>query len=152
MGGIMAFGFLTNLIAGPLVKKIFGTVGSVVNGYLDRKKIREQTKTTIELKKQEVITAHATADITWDKTMSQASGKSWKDEYWTIIISIPAIGAFTPWSDQILAGFQVLEQMPGYYQIFLGTAIGAAFGRNEIINVMRQYAGVKAQGKVLPSS
>jgi len=129
-------GWLAKLFVGP----VFDTLGSVVGGWLERKKIAAVTETTIALKKQEVITSQATADITWDQTMADGSKDSWKDEYWTIILSIPMIGAFIPGMDvYVLNGFTVLASTPDEYKIFLGTAIAAAFGRSELIKITRKW-------------
>ena len=73
-------------------------------------------------------------EIGWDNRMATGSMTSWKDEWFTIILSIPLIGAFIPGADTyILEGFGVLAQCPDWYKGALGVAIGAAFG-------MRQYA------------
>jgi hypothetical protein len=129
-------GFIANLLMGP----VFKTVGKVVGGWLERKQIKAEAATKIELARQEVITAQATADINWDQTMAEASKESWKDEFWTIILAVPAIFAFVPgMTDYILQGFVVLDQMPMYYKGFLGTAIAAAFGRNEVVQLTKRW-------------
>ena len=137
-------GFIANLVAGP----IFKTIGSVVNGWMERKRINAATKTTILLKKQEVITAQATADISWDQIMAKGSAESWKDEMWTVILAIPMVLAFVPGMDaHIQNGFMVLDQTPEYYKVFLGTAIAAAFGRSELIKIATKWKTVKASDK-----
>lgn len=57
------------------------------------------------------------------------SSATWKDEYWTLILSIPAIGAFNPeWVDGIQRGFEALEQMPEWYIASVLASISASFG------------------------
>lgn len=69
----------------------------------------------------------AQADVDWETIWARQAEKSWKDEYWTITLSLPAFaGVFFP--ERVLAWFQVLEQMPQWYQVSLMSAIGAAFG------------------------
>ena len=62
--------------------------------------------------------------------MANASANSWKDEWLTILFSIPLILAFCgDWGRQIVAdGFLALEVMPSYYQYTLGVIVSASFG------------------------
>ena len=61
--------------------------------------------------------------------MADASKNSWKDEYLTIVLSIPIIMAFIPGLDTIVHnGFAQLEAMPEWYQLSLGAVIAASFG------------------------
>jgi len=54
---------------------------------------------------------------------------SWKDEYWTVVLSIPLIAGFFPAAaPHILAGFKVLAEMPEFYQYWLGICVLTAFG------------------------
>jgi hypothetical protein len=79
-------------------------------------------------------------EIGWDNRMATGSMTSWKDEWFTIILSIPLIGAFIPkLAPYILSGFEVLAACPDWYKGALGVAIGAAFG-------MRQYANWTMNG------
>ena len=55
---------------------------------------------------------------------------SWKDEWLTVLFSVPLILAFCgEWGRQIVSdGFTALEAMPEYYQYTLGTIVAASFG------------------------
>lgn len=69
------------------------------------------------------------ADVDWENIWATQAAKSWKDEYWTIYLSIPVAMAFIPGlSDDALRGFEIVEQMPDWYMASLMGAIGAAFG------------------------
>ena len=71
----------------------------------------------------------ATGEIDWDLEMAKGSQSSWKDEWLTILFSIPLILAFTPGMEDIVRnGFQQLEQMPEWYQYSLGIIVAASFG------------------------
>ena len=71
----------------------------------------------------------ATGEIDWDITMAEGSKHSWKDEWLTILFSIPLILAFIPGMEEVVAnGFQQLEQMPEWYQYSLGVIVAASFG------------------------
>ena len=77
-----------------------------------------------------IMEKKATGEIDWDLKMADASAHSWKDEWLTILFSIPLILAFCgDWGRQIVSdGFTALESMPDYYQYTLGTIVAASFG------------------------
>ena len=65
----------------------------------------------------------------WEAIQAENSGHSWKDEFWTIILSIPLVLCFIPdYVEYIEAGFEALESMPEFYQYWLGIAILTSFG------------------------
>jgi len=75
----------------------------------------------------------------WDVTMAQGSKDSWKDEFWTIVLSVPAILAFIPIPEVQLAvatGWSVLAGMPDWYRYALGVAISAAFGFRKLTSMI----------------
>lgn len=65
----------------------------------------------------------------WDLEALRQSQYSWKDEWFTILLSIPFIGAFIPnVQEYVLVGFNYLQQTPDWYRwAFLG-AVCASFG------------------------
>ena len=71
----------------------------------------------------------ACGEIDWDLKMADASAASWKDEWLTILFSIPLILAFCgEWGRKIVSeGFAALEAMPEYYQYTLGVIVSASF-------------------------
>ena len=65
----------------------------------------------------------------WDTQQATNAATSWKDEWFTIVLSIPMICAFIPdLVPYIERGFVVLNEMPDYYKYFLGAAIASSFG------------------------
>jgi hypothetical protein len=72
----------------------------------------------------------ATGEIDWDLKMADASANSWKDEWLTILFSVPLILAFCgEWGRQIVTdGFSALDAMPEYYRYTLGIIVSASFG------------------------
>lgn len=65
----------------------------------------------------------------WDIEALRQSQYSWKDEWFTIILSLPFIGAFIPKvQDYVIVGFNYLNETPDWYRLaFLG-AVCASFG------------------------
>lgn len=79
------------------------------------------------------------AEISWDNRMAKASETSWKDEWWTVILTAPLVMLFWPVDDnmsphQIAAeGFERLNAAPDFYTAAVGLAIAAAFGYRQFV-------------------
>ena len=94
----------------------------IITGHFKRKAEEKQAQ---HERKIEVIKHEAN----WDNIQATNSGSSWKDEYFTILFSIPLVMAFVPEAvDVVKQGFEVLEGMPDWYKGFLGAAVAASFG------------------------
>ena len=74
--------------------------------------------------------SRATSEADWEKIMAQGSQSSWKDEWLTILFSIPLILVFTgDWGRGVVSNaFVALESMPDWYQYTLGVIVAASFG------------------------
>jgi hypothetical protein len=71
----------------------------------------------------------ATGEIDWDIAMAEGSKHSWKDEWLTILFSVPLILAFIPGMEGVVQnGFDQLSSMPEWYQYSLGVIVAASFG------------------------
>ena len=132
-------------------------VSEWVKGWQQRKIMQAQHKVKMAELKIEGAEARALMDkqqeVAWDQAMSQGSMTSWKDEYWTIILSIPMIGCFIPKvAPYILDGFKVLQETPDWYKAAVGLAIGAAFGYRKFADwQMRKYTANSNGNGVKPT-
>lgn len=86
------------------------------------------------------------AEIAWDQSAVEQMERSWKDEWFTLLLSIPAIIAFIK-PEIVLVGFQALEVMPLWYQTALGVAIAASFGYRKLVDAMTHWNTLKKGGK-----
>ena len=60
---------------------------------------------------------------------AKASDNSWKDEWLTILFSIPLVLAFIPGCEDIVQiGFNQLQLMPDWYKYALSVIVAASFG------------------------
>lgn len=141
--------WLTGVLSGGM-----SIVKEWVSSWQQRKVMQAQHKVKMEEIKITGAENRAMMDkeqeVVWDQAMSQGSMTSWKDEYWTIILSIPMIGCFIPWlAPHILKGFEVLQQTPDWYKAAVGLAIGAAFGYRKFADYqMKKYTNGNGNGKV----
>jgi|TARA_B100000085_G_scaffold133672_1_gene121650 hypothetical protein len=113
-----------------LIGPISSLAGTWLNGKVEEKKAQAATKVAIAQAEAVVMQKKATGEIDWDLKMADASAHSWKDEWLTVLFSVPLILAFCgDWGRQIVSdGFTALEAMPEYYQYTLGTIVAASFG------------------------
>jgi len=92
------------------------------------------SKTQVKLTEAEIRKKQLTGEIDWDIEAIKATQNSWKDEWITLLFSIPLILAFTgDWGNQIVQdGFTALEAMPTWYQVSLGGIVSASIGLRSI--------------------
>lgn len=101
---------------------LIGPVSNLVGGWLKNK---AEEKQAIHERKLETIKHEAN----WDNIQATNSGTSFKDEWFTLLFSVPLVMAFIPEMVPVVsAGFDVLEGMPDWYKAFLGAAVAASFG------------------------
>ena len=102
-----------------LIGQVANLAGTMIEGKTAVKKAEAETKMKI-----------ATGEIDWDIAAMKATENSWKDEWITLLFSIPLILAFCgDWVNQIVQdGFLALSNMPSWYQYSLGGIVSASIG------------------------
>jgi len=93
----------------------------------------------LNLKKIDVATELAKKGLqvesTWDTNAQQDMKTSWKDEYLTILFSIPLILAFFPSTqDAILKGFETLDKTPDWYMLLVSGIVAGVFGLRWLVS------------------
>jgi hypothetical protein len=83
-----------------------------------------------EIKKRNIDRLVNAEDKMAEWEMIQAEkGSGWRDDWFSILLSIPLVGAFIPpFVPVILSGFDALSKMPIYYQYWVAVAILSSFG------------------------
>ena len=119
---------------------IFGAIISAVSSlgktWLENKKIKTQQKMQIaeaqakaEIKRIEITANEVKGDTNYDLEVLRNQKHTLKDEYALLIVTLPFIFSFLPWTqDYIVKGWEYLQQAPSWYSyIFIG-AIGGSLG------------------------
>ena len=108
---------------GQLIGSLTGLATSIIDG-----------KTQIKLTEAEIKKKQLTGEIDWDIEAIRGTQNSWKDEWITLLFSIPLILAFCgEWGNEIVqAGFTALETMPTWYQYSLGGIVSASIGMRSV--------------------
>lgn len=133
------------------ISSIMGVLGavaepikSIVTGWQTRKTVELESDVAIVKAKTEAniekIRTGQVADIAWEQTSIQNS--SWKDEYLTIIITLPLILCFIPGLvEYVVLGFAALKNCPQWYQYAVGVVISSAFGVKKFSDFMKLKKG-----------
>ena len=112
-----------------LIGPIANIAGSWIDGKVEETKANSQSKVAKAKAAAAIMEKKATGEIDWDLEMARSSASSWKDEWLTILFSIPLILAFIPGMEEVVAnGFAQLQAMPQWYQYSLGVIVAASFG------------------------
>ena len=117
-----------------MLQALIGPVSGLIGSWMDSKTEEQRGKSAVAKAKAEaeakVMVSAATSTADCEKLMAKGSQSSWKDEWLTILFSIPLILAFAgEWGRTIVAeGFAALEVMPDWYQYTLGGIVAASFG------------------------
>ena len=108
-----------------LLSPLTNLIGQVI-------KNRAEEKNAIHNAKMEVIKNTAS----WEQLMASASATSWKDEWFTLLLSAPVVALMWGISmndveilDRIGIAFGELNMLPDWYQYLLFMAVSASFGR-----------------------
>lgn len=116
---------MLNLLLGPVVD----IVGTSIKGFVDTKKAKAEQKVTEIKAKTSLMEKQIKGEVDWDLEAIKGSQGSWKDEYLTIIFSIPLLLCFLPFTvEYVERGFVALSQTPDWYKYTLGVIVSASFG------------------------
>ena len=109
-------------------QSLIGPVANIAGGYLKNKAEEKQAKHEAKMK---VIQS----DSDWESKAVDASANSWKDEFWTLVLSVPIfmIGYAIAMNDvdvidRVDMAFAALDTLPEWYQYLLFLAVSASFG------------------------
>jgi len=113
-----------------LIGPLTSLAGTWLNGKVETKAAETRAKVAKSEAEAQIMLSRATSEADWEKIMAEGSQSSWKDEWLTILFSIPLVLVFTgDWGREVVAnGFAALEIMPDWYQYTLGVIVAASFG------------------------
>ena len=116
---------MLNLLIGPITQ----LAGTWLDGKVEKSKAETGAKVARAKAEATIMEKKATGELDWDLEMAKGSQSSWKDEWLTVLFSIPLVMAFIPGMEDVVAnGFEQLNSMPEWYQYSLGVIVAASFG------------------------
>ena len=105
---------------------IIGGIVQLGQTWLEGRNKKIEAKATAEAT---VLVKSAESAADWERVMATNSGQSFKDEWLTLLFSVPMILCFFPNAvDDVSAGFDALNSMPDWYQYTLSIVVAASFG------------------------
>jgi len=111
------------------LKPLMDIAGSVVGGVVETRKAKAEQKLTKIKAETEIVKQQIKGEIDWDVEAIKGSKESWKDEYLTILFSIPLLLCFLPFTvEYVERGFTALAMTPDWYKYTLGIIVSASFG------------------------
>lgn len=124
-----------------LVTGAFKLIGGAIGNWQERKKMEQEVKLEVEKAKAQAIIDQAKRgqlhEMKWDEIMAKGSMNSWKDEWFVILLSVPAVLCFIPGLDvYVTKGFIALSNTPDWYKAAFGIAVAASFGFRQFGNYM----------------
>ena len=107
---------------------IVGPVANLAGTWMNNRHEQSQAKHKAKM----AIIEH---DADWESKMAAASGASWKDEFWTLVLAVPIfmVGYAVAFDDlavmgRVHAGFDALSNLPDWYQYLIFIGVSASFG------------------------
>jgi len=126
------------------ILNVLGLVAKPVTDYFAHKmeitKIERQGE--IEIKKATIDATIKKGELDSQWEVEAIRNNGWKDEWLTIVLSVPLVGCFIPgFSKYITEGFAILQTTPGWYQAAVGLMIAATFGIKKYAEYMMHKNG-----------
>jgi len=121
-----------------LIAPIAEVAKTWIGGKVEASRAKSEANLEITKARAEIAKKVAAGELEWNQAMAEASASSWKDEWLTILVSIPLVLAFTGNEDVVMKGFAALEQMPDFYKTAVGVVFAASFGIQSIKNMMKK--------------
>ena len=100
---------------------LIGPVAKIASTWMEGRVKKAEAEANVMEKK-------ATGEIDWDLTQAEASADSWKDEWLTIIFTLPLVLLLFGEEERVSNFFTALAECPDWYQYLLGTIVAASFG------------------------
>ena len=114
---------------------IWNIVGQVIGTGFKVMQTRSQTKQIKAMAEQKHYEKMMQGEIQYEVAKQNAMYNSWRDEWFTVLLSLPLIIVFgsifmdkPEWITKLKEGFETLNQLPDWYIYALLAAIASSFG------------------------
>lgn len=117
------------LLAGiPIIGDLIDLGRTWIQGRNERAKIAQQAKA-------DALKARLSAKQEWEIAALQGAG--WKDEWLTILISIPLVACWIPqWQPWVVDGFTALQDTPEWFRYLVTVVFAATFGKKDLPKIV----------------
>jgi hypothetical protein len=138
-----------------LLGAVGGGITTVVEGWQRRATARVEADVKLATTRAEaeatILVAQATAATrlaendqanaqAWDMLVAGQMDRTWKDEWFVLLFSVPLILAFVA-PHIVVRGFEALDGMPTWYFYSIGTILAATFGMRRLVDLFDKVRG-----------
>ena len=114
---------------------MWNVIGQIVGTGFKVMKTRSETKQMQALAEQKHYEKMVQGEIQYEVAKQSAMDNSWRDEWFTVLLSIPLLIIFgsifldkPEWIAKLKEGFETMNQLPEWYIYALLAAIASSFG------------------------
>lgn len=111
---------------------LIGPVAKIASTWVEGRVKKVEAKTRMKVAEAEakavIMEKKVTGEIDWDIEMAKSSDGSWKDEWLTVVFTLPLLLLMFGEYDRVSDFFFILDSAPDWYQYLLGTIVAASFG------------------------
>lgn len=115
-----------------MIQMLIGPVAKIASTWVEGRVKKVEAKTRMKVAEAEakavIMEKKVTGEIDWDIEMAKSSDGSWKDEWLTVVFTLPLLLLMFGEYDRVSDFFFILDSAPDWYQYLLGTIVAASFG------------------------
>jgi uncharacterized protein YdcH (DUF465 family) len=112
---------------------ILSLLSDPIKSFMETRAIKAENRANIEQAKVDAqiiqIERTAESEINYDIEALRQQQYSWKDEFALLVITLPFIGSFLPWTQEfVMLGWEYVSKAPEWYSYTFIGAISASLG------------------------
>ena len=112
---------------------VLNLVGAPIKSYMEERTTKIKSKAKINEAKVDAeikrIAKTADSEVNYDVEALKQQQYSWKDEFALLVITLPFIGSFLPWTQEyVMLGWDYVSRAPEWYSCAFIGAIAASLG------------------------
>lgn len=122
-----------------IITSLAGLATTWFEGQQQKSAAKVQAEVALKQAEAEVFKRKATSETEWDLEAMRGAGSSWKDEYLTLVLSIPLLLCFIPGMEEVVRnGFAQLDAVPDWYKASFAVVVSASFGVRNLMKLWKR--------------